>query len=69
MVIYEEYLVDQEKALNLARESKQNLTLNDTPQMRRQIVWTACDPKYRSIWMTVFKDDPDMQQQLLNSWM
>jgi len=36
--------------------------------MREQIVLTATGHAYWSIWMTVFNDDPDMLQRLINAF-
>lgn len=51
---------------DIAVESKRDLSNNDTPQMRRQIVRSV--HAYWSVWMTVFKDDADMLERFLNAF-
>ena len=39
-----------------------------TPDMRQQITCTATGHAYWSIWMTVFKDDPDMLKRFIEAF-
>lgn len=48
------------KAWETAERSLKNLQINDTPQMREQIVETATSRGFFSVWMTVFREDSDM---------
>lgn len=50
---------------NLAKESLQDLTDADTPQMRAQIVRTAKTRGGFGIWFTVFRADRDMLRRLI----
>jgi hypothetical protein len=52
----------------IAQESLKDLQANDTENMRRQIVRTALGHGFWSIWMTVFKDDPDMLQRFIDAF-
>jgi len=51
---------------DIAMESKNDLVDSDTPQMRRQIVRTVNG--YWSVWMTIFKDDPDMISRFIDAF-
>ncbi len=55
---------NRREAWDIALESKQNLDLLDHPVMRAQIVLQI--QGFWSIWMTVFKDDRDMIERILN---
>lgn len=55
---------NRREAWDIAVESKQNLEQLDHPIMRTQIVLQI--QGYWSIWMTVFKDDPDMLRRILD---
>lgn len=52
---------------DIAARSKANLAKCDTPEMRDQITMTATGYGYWSIWMTVFENDKDMLQRLINA--
>lgn len=49
-----------------AIESREDLKRNDTPEMRRQILKTARALGFWSVWLTVFRDDPQMVDALVN---
>ena len=55
-------------ALGIAQSSLIDLQNNDTPQMRNQIVRTAQGQGFWSIWMTVFQNDPDMLNRLIDAF-
>jgi HNH endonuclease len=53
----------REEAWSDAVRSREDLRQCDTPQMRQQIVISARGTGFWSVWMTVFKDDPDMRRR------
>jgi uncharacterized protein (TIGR02646 family) len=53
---------------DIAIRSKSNLLKCDKPEMREQIVFTATGHAYWSVWMTVFKDHPDMLQRFIEAF-
>ena len=53
---------------DLAIRSLNHLHKNDTPEMRKQITFTATGHGYCSVWMTVFKDDPDMLKRFIEAF-
>ncbi|MDB9308594.1 hypothetical protein PN471_08080 [Aphanizomenon sp. CS-733/32] len=55
-------------AVGITQEALSDLQKNNTPEMRRQIIRTAQGQGFWSIWMTVFKDDPDMLNRLINAF-
>lgn len=55
---------NRREAWDIAVMSKQNLAKRDFPEMRAQIVLQI--QGYWSIWMTVFHDDPDMLERILD---
>lgn len=57
--------LNRREAWDMAQESLQDLLSCDTPQMRRQIVRTVKSNGYWSVWMTVFKDRPDVLAELM----
>lgn len=57
--------LNRREAWEIAQESLRDLIGCDTPEMRRQIVRTAKSSGYWSVWMTVFKDLPEMLRELL----
>ncbi|MEA5553139.1 hypothetical protein VB713_19545 [Anabaena cylindrica UHCC 0172] len=54
--------------VGIAQEALSDLQNNDTPEMRKQIVRTAQGQGFWSIWMTIFKDDPDMLQRFISAF-
>ena len=54
--------------LEIAQEAFRDLQKNGTPQMRNQIVRTAQGQGFWSIWMTVFQNDPDMLNRLIDAF-
>ena len=60
--------INRREAWDIAVESKRDLASNDTPEMRRQIIRSATARGYWSVWMTVFEDDTDMRQRLLQAF-
>jgi len=59
--------INRRETWDIAVESKRDLSTNDTPEMRRQIIRSA-KRGYWSIWMTVFEDDFDMRQRLIHAF-
>ncbi len=55
-------------AWQVAERSHANLSKHESESMRHQIVLTAQSRGYFSIWMTVFKDDADMQSRLADAF-
>ncbi|MCK6376833.1 MAG: hypothetical protein L6Q69_22415, partial [Zoogloea sp.] len=55
------------EAWGIAKESLQDLVANDTPQLRRQIVRTVKIGSYWSVWMTVFKDYPEILREMIRA--
>ena len=53
---------------DVAVRSKKNLEECDCPAMRDQIELTAIGHGYWSIWMTVFKEDPDMLRRFIHAF-
>lgn len=58
--------LNRQEAWQEATLSKADLAEADSPAMRRQIIRTAKAKGYWSIWMTIFSDDPDMLQRLID---
>ena len=61
-------LLNRRYVWDLAIRSLDHLHKNDTPEMRQQITCTATGHAYWSIWMTVFKDDPDMLKRFIEAF-
>lgn len=59
-------LLNRRETWEIAQESKHDLLDCDTPQMRGQIVRSVAG--YWSVWMTVFKDDPDMLRRFIKAF-
>jgi uncharacterized protein (TIGR02646 family) len=59
---------NRKETWNMAVDSLQDLNDCNTVQMRQQIVRTAQGQGFWSVWMTVFKDDPDMLERLINAF-
>jgi len=55
---------NRREAWDIATMSKENLAQLDNPIMRKQIVMQI--QGYWSIWMTIFKDDPDMIERIID---
>lgn len=53
---------------DIAKRSKENLQKCNCPEMRDQVELTATGHAYWSIWMTVFKDDPDMLDRFIRAF-
>lgn len=58
----------RKEAWGIASESLKNLQGHNCPEMRRQIELTAKSRGYWSIWMQVFRADPDMRQRLIDGF-
>ncbi len=59
---------DRREAWDKALRAKNRLAKIDNIEMREQIVDTAVDKGYWSIWMTVFEDDPDIRRRLIEAF-
>ena len=53
---------------DIAKRALSNLQANNIIAMRDQIVNTALGYGFWSVWMTVFKDDPDMLQRFIDGF-
>lgn len=58
----------RKEAWQKASKRKQDLSENDTPQRRMDIVEMACERGFWSVWMTVFQDDIDMRRRLIEAF-
>ncbi len=56
------------QAWGVALLSLQNLRQHDSEAMRTQITLLAASRGFFSIWMTVFREDPDMKRRLIASF-
>ncbi len=59
---------NRQKAWDIATRLRTNLQKSDTPELRESIAWNAQSNGYFSIWMTVFKEDPDMLQRIIEKF-
>lgn len=57
--------LNRKEAWDMATRARERLARNRQHDMKEQIVDTACANGYWSIWMTVFKNDPDMLARLI----
>jgi uncharacterized protein (TIGR02646 family) len=53
---------------DIATRALERLKNLNAPEMREQIVDTARAQGYWSVWMTVFKDDPDMLERFIKAF-
>lgn len=60
--------INRRETWYVAIDSKTNLGLCDTDQMRKQIVKTCIAAGYWSVWMTVFRDDADMLRRFIDEF-
>jgi hypothetical protein len=58
---------NRREAWDMAQRAKVRLQCNNTHPMREQVVDTVLANGYWSVWLTVFEDDPDMLQRLLDA--
>ncbi len=56
------------EAWGMAKRARQHVQKFPVPEMRDQVVDTALAKGFRSIWMTVFQDDPIMRVSFINSF-
>jgi len=59
---------DRTEAWNLANLSREMLKQNDNAKMREYIVIQAKDKGFFSVWMTVFRNDPDMLKRFIKAF-
>jgi len=59
--------LNRSEAWDIAQESLHDLINSDTPALRRQIIRTGRSGAYWSVWMTVFKNFPDMLREMINT--
>jgi len=57
------------QAWQTALRQKQGLTLLDTSERRESIAEIAAERGMFSVWMTVFKDDPDLRKRLIQRFL
>lgn len=55
---------DRRNAWQQARDAREDLREQDTPVVRRRILAQAQAVGFWSVWMIVFRDDPQMQREL-----
>lgn len=55
-------------AWDIAEDSRNDLSQENTERMRKQIIRTAISRGFFSIWMTVFADDPDMKRRFIDAF-
>lgn len=60
--------LNRKEAWDIASRSKERLSRNYTEDFKEQIEDTAFANGFWSIWMTVFKDDPDMLRRFINKF-
>ena len=53
---------------NVAKESLQDLVKDPSETVKKYIVETAKGKGFFSVWMTVFKDDPDMLRLFIEAF-
>jgi len=56
------------EAWGKAERAKSNLQATPSDSMREQIIDTATSTGFWSVWMTVFQDDSDMRNHLINAF-
>jgi len=56
---------NRREAWDIAQRSKKNLQNCNAPEMRDQIAISAKAQGYWSVWLAVFKDDPDMLERFI----
>ena len=61
-------LENRRKIWKMAVEARQDLAGNDIKALRKSIVNTATSRGFWSVWMTVFADDQDMRQRLIDEF-
>ncbi len=59
---------NRRKAWTIAIDARQDLVAEDTESVRKWIVESAVGRGFWSVWMTVFADDQDMRQRLLEAF-
>lgn len=59
--------LNRREAWDMAQESLRDLSCCNTPEMRRQIVRTVKSNGYWSVWMTVFKNQPEMLLEFIHA--
>jgi uncharacterized protein (TIGR02646 family) len=59
----------RDSAWRIAEGSLANLRRSDTDAMREQIVLTATQTGFFSVWMTVFADDTDMRRRFIEAFL
>jgi uncharacterized protein (TIGR02646 family) len=60
--------LNRKEAWEIAIRSKERLSRNDNEDFREQVLETPKAKGFWSIWMTVFKDDADMLQRLIEAF-
>lgn len=60
--------LNRKEAWEMAERARTRLARCNNDDMKDQIIETVQAKGYWSIWMTVFEDDPDMLQRLINAF-
>lgn len=58
---------NRREAWDIAQESLRDLHESDSPALRRQIIRTVKTGAYWSVWMTVFKEHPEMLREMIQA--
>ncbi len=58
----------RQEAWDLAQQAKMLLSQNNNPKIRNFIIMNAKSQGFWSVWMTVFRDDPDMLNRLIKAF-
>ena len=58
---------NRREAWDIAQDSLRDLNEHDSPALRRQIIRTVKTHGYWSVWMTVFKDHPEMLEEIMTA--
>ena len=61
-------LLNRRETWDIATRSLNRLRTNDTLLMREQVAEHSVSQGYWSVWMTVFKDDPDMLRRFIEAF-
>nr|CRH07181.1 Conserved protein of unknown function [Candidatus Magnetococcus massalia] len=59
---------NRKEVWGIAHEAKKDLSTSDIPILRKQIIQLALASGFFSIWMTVFADNPEMRNALIDAF-
>lgn len=60
--------LNRKESWEIAERARERLARNNNSDFREQIKENAVSQGFWSVWMTVFKDDPDMLSRLINAF-